>query len=108
MKIRNDSGDIEEKTQNGWYNRYRMNQILRKYNSAISLQANIKGVPTLPHGLIGIFISKGAEIGSGCTIFQNVTIGFNTLEGTKRPGSPKIGDNVFIGALVSVDFKSSL
>ena len=37
-------------------------------------------------------------MGSGCTIFQHVTIGSNTLPNTKNPGAPVIGDNVYIGA----------
>ncbi len=55
-------------------------------------------VPTLPHGVCGIFVSGGAKIGKHCTIFQNVTIGSNTLKGSKSQGSPCIGDNVYIGA----------
>lgn len=53
---------------------------------------------TTPHGLDGIHISMAAVIGSGCTIFHQVTIGSNTLKGSKRPGAPVIGDNVYIGA----------
>lgn len=53
---------------------------------------------SLPHGCHGVFISGGAKIGENATIFQGVTIGSNTLSGTKNPGSPTIGDNVFIGA----------
>lgn len=51
-----------------------------------------------PHGFKGIFISQYAKIGNNCTIFQNVTIGSNTLEGSGGAGFPVIGNNVFIGA----------
>lgn len=51
-----------------------------------------------PHGLSGIYISKGAQIEEGCTIFQQVTIGSNTLPDSKKLGAPKIGKNVYIGA----------
>ena len=54
--------------------------------------------PILPHGFHGIHISTGAKIGKKCVIFQNVTIGSNTLKDSKRKGAPVIGDNVFIGA----------
>jgi serine acetyltransferase len=47
--------------------------------------------PNLPHGIMGIVISPNAVIGTGCTIFHQVTIG----EG--RDGAPTIGDNCFIG-----------
>lgn len=52
----------------------------------------IKGIPELPHGLQGIFISRYAEIGENCRIYQNVTIG----EVNRK--APKIGDNCLIGA----------
>ena len=54
--------------------------------------AQFKGIPQLPHGLRGIFISHNAVIGKNCSIYQQVTIG----EG--KNGAPTIGDNVLIGA----------
>ncbi|MFI3227531.1 MAG: hypothetical protein R3Y09_08995 [Clostridia bacterium] len=48
--------------------------------------------------MYGIFISVGAEIGEGCTIFQHVTIESNTLGDSAKIGAPKIGNNVYIGA----------
>ena len=51
-----------------------------------------------PHGLSGIFISAGARVGNGCTIFQQVTIGSNTMRGSKKCGAPVIGERVYIGA----------
>ena len=51
-----------------------------------------------PHGLSGIFISKDAIIGEGCTILQQVTIGSNNLVGSAHQGAPVIGNNVYIGA----------
>jgi len=47
----------------------------------------------LAHNCCGTVINKEAVIGSGVTIFQNVTIG-----GRKGSGAPIIGDNVLIGA----------
>ena len=52
----------------------------------------------MPHGLKGIFISRDAQIGTGCTIFQHVTIGSNTLPNTSKPGSPIVGNDCYIGA----------
>lgn len=66
--------------------------------SSIPLEAAIGNNVCFPHGLAGIFISVGAQIGENCTIFQNVIIGSNTLDGCKHPGAPVIGDHVFIGA----------
>lgn len=51
-----------------------------------------------PHGLYGIFISGGSKIGKNCTMFQQVTIGSNTLIDSKGIGYPTIGDNCYIGA----------
>lgn len=48
----------------------------------------------IPHP-VGIVIGKDTEIGQGTVIMQNVTIGVKKLGDVK---SPKIGENVFIGA----------
>ena len=53
---------------------------------------------TAPEGLYGIFIAPKAIIGTGCVIFQNVTICGNTLPDAPNAGFPVIGDNVHIGA----------
>lgn len=66
--------------------------------SYVGRAAQIAGTPCFPHGCSGVFISKNAVIGRDAVIFQQVTIGSNTLPGTKRPGSPTIGDGVYIGA----------
>ena len=39
----------------------------------------------------------GAEIGENCVIFQQVTIGSNTLKDSENFGSPKLGKNIYIG-----------
>lgn len=64
----------------------------------VGLTSSFGGKPCLPHGLHGIFVSNEAVIGKDAVIFQHVTIGSNTLRGSKRQGSPVIGDNVYIGA----------
>lgn len=70
----------------------------------------IKNNLSLPHGLHGVFISRYAQIGENCCIYQNVTIGEidrkapvignNCLIGAGAViiGDIKIGDNVKIGA----------
>ncbi|NLM51820.1 MAG: serine acetyltransferase [Firmicutes bacterium] len=73
-------------------------RILYKNNAAIPLQTRIKGKINFPHGLNGILISEGAVIGRNCTVYQQVTIGSNTLKDSKKAGAPTIGDNVYIGA----------
>lgn len=77
----------------GIYNNY-----TKKRNCFIGLRSHFADIPIFPHGLDGIYISNGATIGKKCVIFQQVTIGSNTLNNHPRFGSPTIGDNVYIGA----------
>lgn len=58
----------------------------------------LQDIPAFPHGLAGVFISGSASIGRNCVIFQQVTIGSNTLIDAKDAGAPIIGDNCYIGA----------
>ena len=69
-----------------------------KKGSYIGVRATLKDKPIFPHGMLGVFISDGATIGRNCVIYQQVTIGSNTLYGNPHFGSPTIGDNVLIGA----------
>lgn len=50
------------------------------------------GVPSLPHGLHGVYISRYAAVGRDCRIYQNVTIG------EIRGAAPRIGARCLIGA----------
>lgn len=72
-------------------------KILDRHNAVIPCTEEISPFVT-PHGLAGIFISYGASIGEGCTIFHQVTIGSNTLPDSRGQGAPTIGRNVYIGA----------
>jgi len=64
----------------------------------IGYDTRFAGRATFPHGFFGVFISGDAILGKNCVIFHHVTIGSNTLPDSKKTGSPKIGNNVFIGA----------
>ena len=66
--------------------------------SFVGLGSRIEGKPYFPHGCRGVFISSGATLGKDVIIFQQVTIGSNTLPDSKRPGSPAIGEGCYIGA----------
>lgn len=79
-----------------WY-WYQHRKLMQKNNADIPLSAKIHGKPAFPHGLSGIFVSAGAEIGTDCVIFQQVTIGSNTLPDSRGRGAPVIGDHVYIG-----------
>jgi len=67
------------------------------YGSTIPLKTRFAGIPILPHGFHGVFISQNAVIGKNVTIFHQVTIGSIQTEDSKHPGSPTIGNNVIIG-----------
>lgn len=69
-----------------------------KYGSYVGVDSKLAGRPFFPHGCVGVFISNDAVIGKDAVIFQQVTIGSNTVAGTKRPGAPVVGDGVYIGA----------
>lgn len=69
-----------------------LSRCAHRHGGYIGPDAVIKGIPSLPHGLHGIFISRYAIIGENCWIYQNVTIG----EINKK--APRIGNNCLIGA----------
>ena len=71
---------------------FRMSRCAHKHGGYIGSEAEFLGVPKLPHGLHGIFVSRYATIGENCWIYQNVTIG--EVNGK----APVIGDNCLIGA----------
>lgn len=69
-----------------------LNRMAHRRGGYIGRSAEIAAIPSLPHGLHGIYVSRCARIGRGCRIYQNVTIG---EVGGK---APEIGDNCLIGA----------
>jgi len=68
------------------------------HGSSFAWESYFKGEPCFPHGRLGIFVSKYAQIGKNCVIFQHVTIGYNSLPDSKGKGAPIIGENCYIGA----------
>ncbi|HZK60693.1 MAG TPA: DapH/DapD/GlmU-related protein [Anaerovoracaceae bacterium] len=71
---------------------------LNRHNSYIGLETSFKNEALFPHEIFGVFISDLVVIGKNCVIFQNVTIGTNSLPNSRGVGSPTIGDNCIIGA----------
>ncbi|MCI2161527.1 MAG: serine acetyltransferase [Oscillospiraceae bacterium] len=92
------------------------NRSAYRHSGYIGNGAKIAGLPFLPHGLHGVYISRYANIGLNCWIYQNVTIGEinhkaphignNCLIGAGATvvGNIQIGDNVRIGAGAVVSF----
>lgn len=69
-----------------------LNRMAHHHGGYIGNGTTFRGIPVLPHGLRGVFISRYAHIGSGCWIYQNVTIG------EVERNAPQIGDHCLIGA----------
>lgn len=76
---------------------YRDFWLLRQAALRNRMEAKFDGRPCFPHGILGVFISRGATIGKDCVVFQQVTIGSNTLGGGLAR-SPRVGDCCYIGA----------
>ena len=71
---------------------FRLSRMAHRHGGYVGNGAQFSGIPTLPHGLHGVYISRYAVIGANCRIYQNVTIG--EVERT----APTVGDNCLIGA----------
>ena len=69
-----------------------LNRAARRHGGYVGNGAVFRGVPVLPHGLHGVYISRYAKIGADCWIYQNVTIG----EVNRK--APQVGDRCLIGA----------
>ncbi len=67
-------------------------RLAHKHGGYVGAGADINEIPSLPHGLHGIYISRYSSIGAGCRIYQNVTIG------EIEQKAPQIGRNCLIGA----------
>lgn len=74
------------------------NRISRKYSCYISYNAEIAEDVFFPHPT-GIVIGDGVKVGSGCIIYQNVTIG---RKGYSDPSYPVIENDckIYSGAVV--------
>ena len=49
------------------------------------------------HEFLEVAISNSAHVGKQCVIFQQVTIGGNTLKDSKNQGSPYFEDGIYVG-----------
>ena len=86
---------LQQKTDEGFMHdilTFMMSRCAHRHGGYIGPDTLIKGRLVLPHGLHGIFISRYAQIGENCLIYQNVTIG----EVNRK--APVIGDDCLIGA----------
>ena len=104
---------LQKKVKNGFVRdivTFFMSRSAHRHGGYVGPDTVFEGVPVLPHGLHGIFISRYAVIGENCRIYQNVTIGEVNRKapvignhcllgaGAVIIGDIKIGDHVKIGA----------
>jgi serine O-acetyltransferase len=66
------------------------------YGAEIHWQAKIEPGVSIVHGC-GLVISHAAKIGSGCLLFQNVTLGESVDPISREVGAPSLGRDVHIG-----------
>lgn len=86
---------LQKKAKNGCFRdilTFFMSRSAHRHGGYVGPDTVFRGIPTLPHGLHGIFISRFAVIGEECWIYQNVTIG----EVNRK--APVIGSGCLIGA----------
>ena len=72
--ILNEKSSLKKK-----YYKRKYKKLLKENGAWIPLSVDIKEAPLMPHGIKGVFISKNATIGKGCTILHQVTIGSNAF-----------------------------
>lgn len=90
---------LRERTKSAFLRRmlsFLLNRSAHRHGGYIGWGAVIEGIPSLPHGLHGIYISRYARLGTGCRIYQGVTIG--EVDGK----APVIGRGCLIGANATV------
>lgn len=78
--------------------KYKLYKLFSTYSCSLPVVSTIPESCIFPHGLHGIFISEGAVIGEKVIIYQQVTIGSNTLLDSKGCGAPSVGNGVLVGA----------
>lgn len=69
-----------------------LGRMAQRHGGYIGPGATFGSIPSLPHGIHGVYISRFASLGRDCRIYQNVTIG--EVHGK----APRIGDRCLIGA----------
>ncbi len=71
------------------------------YGMEIHWNAKIDPGVSIMHG-VGLVISGAAQVGPGCILSQNVTLGEARDPQTKKSGAPTLGKNVHVGPGVTL------
>jgi serine O-acetyltransferase len=66
------------------------------YGAEIHWRAKIAPGVSIVHG-VGLVLSHAAEVGPGCILFQNVTLGESIDAASGRIGAPRLGAGVHVG-----------
>lgn len=70
--------------------------IRHAYGAEIHWKTRIAPGVSIVHG-VGLVLSHAAEVGEGCILFHNVTLGENVNMTTGLVGAPRLGRNVHVG-----------
>ena len=74
-----------------------MSRMIRHlYGADIHWDAELAPGVVIVHG-VGLVISSAARVGSGCILFQHVTLGINIDPVTRETGAPCLERNVHVG-----------
>jgi serine acetyltransferase len=74
-----------------------MSRLIRHlYGAEMHWDARLAPGVSLVHG-VGLVLSHAAEVGAGCILFQNVTLGESTDPVTGVVGAPRLGPRVHVG-----------
>jgi serine O-acetyltransferase len=66
------------------------------YGAEIHWKANLAPGVSIVHG-VGLVLSHAAEVGPGCILFQNVTLGESIAPTSGAIGAPRLGARVHVG-----------
>lgn len=66
------------------------------YGAEIHWRARLAPGVSIVHG-VGLVISHAAEVGAGCILFQNVTLGVSVDAESGEIGAPTLGERVHVG-----------
>lgn len=92
LKNKSNTSDILVKAYNYYFHRY---------GAWIGYRSELSQSVIFPHGYYGIFISNNAVVKDNVVIFQQVTIGSNTIDLNLKKAqrhSPIVEKNCYIGA----------
>jgi len=88
--------NVRKKAKKSAFYKFFYNYYQFTHGSAISINAYFEGTPFFPRGMKQIVIGDKVRVGSGCVIYQQVTIDSKLLPNDSSGSGVSIGDNCYI------------